>query len=283
MTSPGMPAGQQTVRRHNLSLITAALAAEASSRAELAQRTGLTKATVSSLVDSLLEQGILIEHPAPGARVGRPARPVALNPSGPVALGIEINVDYVAACLLNLPGEPRGQRRAMVDNRLRSPAEIAAQAAELCRELLAGSAVSLLGAALAVPGVVDGDGRLLRAPNLPQLTGSRLGERVAGLLGLPQLLVDNEANFGALAWLRSAPATGANFAYVSGEIGVGAGLVVNGELYRGAGGFAGELGHVVVDRDGPACGCGGRGCVEQYAGQDVLLRGAGQPDPAALE
>jgi predicted NBD/HSP70 family sugar kinase len=69
---------------------------------------------------------------------------------------------------------------------------------------------------------------------------------------------------------------------VSGEIGVGAGLIVGGALFRGAAGFAGELGHVVVERDGPACGCGGRGCVEQYAGLQVLLRDSGQPSLAAL-
>ena len=94
-----MPAGQQTVRRHNLSLVSRAVADAPSSRTELAQRTGLTKATVSSLVDVLLAQGILVEGAAPSARVGRPARPVSLNPDGPVALGIEINVDYIAGCL----------------------------------------------------------------------------------------------------------------------------------------------------------------------------------------
>jgi predicted NBD/HSP70 family sugar kinase len=77
--------------------------------------------------------------------------------------------------------------------------------------------------------------------------------------------------------------TGPDFVYVSGEIGVGAGLVVNGSLFRGSGGFAGELGHVVVEQDGPACGCGGQGCVEQYAGQDVLVRTAGVADLAELE
>ncbi|HET6209617.1 MAG TPA: ROK family protein, partial [Jatrophihabitans sp.] len=86
----------------------------------------------------------------------------------------------------------------------------------------------------------------------------------------------------ALGWLRSVRGAEQDFVYVSGEVGVGAGLVVDGRLFRGSAGFAGELGHVVVDRDGPPCGCGGRGCLEQYAGQDVLLRAADQPDPATL-
>jgi predicted NBD/HSP70 family sugar kinase len=277
-----MPAGQQTVRRHNLSLISRAVAEAPSSRTELARRTGLTKATVSSLVDALLAQGLLVEGAAPSARVGRPARPVSLNPDGPVALGIEINVDYIAACLLNLPGTERGSRRLRLDNRNRRPAEILVRVVELCTALRDEVGAPLIGAALAVPGVVGADQVVLRAPNLPGLTGVELGAQLAAELGLAELRVDNEANFGALGWLRSAPGVGPDFVYVSGEVGVGAGLVVDGRLFRGTGGFAGELGHVVVDRDGPSCGCGGRGCLEQYAGQDVLLRAAGQPDPAAL-
>ena len=278
-----MPAGQQTVRRHNLSLVSRALAEAPSSRTELAQRTGLTMATVSSLVDALLALGLLVEGAAPSARVGRPARPVSLNPDGPVALGIEINVDYIAACLLNLPGTERGSRRLGLDNRNRRPSDILRRVIELCLELRDGLGAPLVGAALAVPGVVGaGDQVVLRAPNLPGLTGIEPGKQLADALGLAEVWVDNEANFGALGLLRSAPGIGPDLVYVSGEVGVGAGLVVDGQLFRGAGGFAGELGHVVVDRDGPACGCGGRGCLEQYAGQDVLLGAAGQPDPAAL-
>ena len=288
MTASRTPAGQQTVRRHNLSLITTALAVEPLSRAELAQRTGLTKATVSSLVDHLIARAIVVERPPASAGIGRPARPVTLNPDGPVALGVEVNVDYVAACVLDLTGTLRCHRHSVVENRARTAAEVIEQAAALAGTVLRELDRPLLGGGLALPGVVGADGTLLRAPNLPALTGTRPGRLLAAALGLPQpqaapLLVDNEANLGALASLRAEPAVGPDFVYVSGEIGVGAGLVVGGELFRGASGFAGELGHVVVAQDGPDCGCGGRGCVEQYAGQEVLLRTAGQPDLERLE
>lgn len=289
MTAPRSPAGQQTVRRHNLSLITTALAAAPSSRAELAQRTGLTKATVSSLVDHLIARAVLVEGQPATAGIGRPARPVRLNPDGPVALGVEINVDYVAACVLDLTGELRCYRHSAVDNRAASAAEVIEQAAAVAGEMLAEFGRPLLGGGLALPGVVGVGGTLLRAPNLPHLMGARPGRQLAAALDVPglrplsELLVDNEANLGALASLRAEPAVGPDFVYVSGEIGVGAGLVVAGALFRGAHGFAGELGHVVVDQDGPDCGCGGRGCVEQYAGQEVLLRTAGQPDLERLE
>ncbi len=280
MTHHANPADQQSVRRHNLGLIVAAVSQQPGSRADLSGRTRLTKATVSSLVDALLAQGILVEGAAPAPRVGRPARPVSLNPAGPPALGLEINVDYLSACLLDLTGEVRGHRQLAIDNRQRSSREIVTQLVELARSL--SLPANLLGAALAVPGVVGSDQLLVRAPNLPGLTGEPLGEWLAAELGVAEIQVDNEANFGALGCQRGA-GTGPDFVYVSGEIGVGSGLVVAGTLFRGASGFAGELGHVVVQQDGPACGCGGQGCLEQYAGQDVLVRAAGVSDPGALE
>jgi len=275
------PAGQQTVRRHNLGLIGAALTAGPSSRTELAQRTGLTKATVSSLVDQLTASRIVVDGEPAATGVGRPARPVRLNPDGPVALGVEINVDYLAACVLDLTGAVRAHRQ--LAHRGGDAESILADAGRLAEAVRDQLGQPLLGAGLALPGVVGGDGTLLRAPNLPSLAGTVPGRRLATMLGLPRLLVDNEANLGALACLRADPGVGPDFVYVSGEIGVGAGLVVAGELFRGVHGFAGELGHVVVTRDGPDCGCGGRGCVEAYAGQDVLLRAAGQPDLERLE
>jgi predicted NBD/HSP70 family sugar kinase len=89
------------------------------------------------------------------------------------------------------------------------------------------------------------------------------------------LTVDNEANFGALAELRLGEGTPSDFLHVSAEIGIGAAVVVDGRLLRGTRGFAGELGHVPVRPDGPACPCGGRGCLEQYAGEEAVLRAAG--------
>jgi len=299
MTSAGMtPAGAQSVRRHNLGLLARAVAARPGSRAELAQRTGLTKATVSSLVDSLLAAGLLVEGEPPGSRPGRPARPVSLNPDGPGAVGLEVNVDYLAGCLLDPTGAVRGQLRVPRDNRALDADQVVDGLAQLyaglvpagrSAGLVPATAVPPLGVALAVPAVVGPTGRLDRVPNLPRLAGQPLAELLGQRLNIGSVLQDNEANLGALGWLRasddssgSAGGRVRDFVYVSGEIGVGAGLVVGGRLFRGASGHAGELGHVVVERTGPPCGCGGRGCVEQYAGQEVLLRAAGQPDLPAL-
>ena len=128
------------------------------------------------------------------------------------------------------------------------------------------------GLAVAVPGLVARDSHtVVRAPNL-EWRDTDLG---ALLPGDWPLTVDNEANFGALAELWLGAGTPREFLHVSAEIGIGAAIVVDGQLLRGTRGFAGELGHVPVRPDGPPCACGGRGCLEQYAGQEAVLRAAG--------
>lgn len=128
------------------------------------------------------------------------------------------------------------------------------------------------GLAVAVPGLVARDARtVVRAPNL-DWQDVDLGALLPGEF---PLTVDNEANFGGLAELWLGADTPGNFLHVSAEIGIGAALVVEGSLLRGTRGFAGELGHVPVHPDGPRCGCGGRGCLEQYAGEEAVLRSAG--------
>ncbi|MBF8189542.1 ROK family transcriptional regulator [Nonomuraea sp. K274] len=236
-------------------------------RAALAERTGLTKTTVSSLVSDLLEAGVVTESGT--VRAGERGRPgVALSLSGHrvATLGLEINIDYLAACVVDLTRTVRLRRTRPADNRNSDPAEILRRLRDLVKETTAEaeeSGLRVIGAALAVPGTVAG-GVLRNAPHL----GWR-DVRVADLADLP-VAIDNEANLAALGelWFGS---RATDFLYVSGEIGVGAGLVVGGELFRGTFGLAGELGHVVVVPDGPACRCGGRGCLEVYAGQDALL------------
>jgi predicted NBD/HSP70 family sugar kinase len=275
------PAGPRTVRRHNAQLVLAALAGGTASRAVLAQRTGLTKSTVSSLVEEFIEQGVLLDRDALPDGPGRPSRPVSLNPDGMLAVGIEINVDYVAVGLLDLTAQLSEFRQVSLDIRGLGAAEIVDVAATLAAELTADSPRRLLGAGIAVAGVVDTDGVVLRAPNMSQLNDYPLQRAIRQRLGGIAVKVENEANCGALARLRTGPAA-QDFAYVSGEIGVGAAIVLDGSLFRGVSGFAGELGHVVIDHNGPSCGCGGNGCVEQYAGLQVMLRNCGESDARSL-
>jgi len=252
------------------------------SRAALAERTGLTKTTVSKLVADLIDGGMVVETGAvrDGER-GRPGVAVQLHGGRVAALGLEINIDYLAGCVVDLTRTVRLRRRLPVDNRSASPAEVIGRLGELGTALVreaAGLGLAVSAAQLAIPGPIDPTSAVVHnAPNL----GWR-DVAVAELLDLPvPVRVDNEANLAALGelWFGAGPAIG-DFLHVSGEIGIGAGVVVGGRLFRGAHGFAGEFGHVVVVPDGDPCRCGGRGCLERYAGQDVLLGTA--PDLAAL-
>jgi predicted NBD/HSP70 family sugar kinase len=264
---------QTSVREHNLALVMRHLAASPRplSRADVAAATGLTKATVSALVEDLLGGRLVSEvEPTPRAGAGRPATGLRLAADGPAGLGVEINVDYLAACVVDLSGELRHHVVRHADQRPRRPEQVLDAASRLAADALeavAGQGLRVAGAALAVPGLVS-DGVIHRAPNL----GWRDVPAPARLAGLP-VRVDNEANLAALGELQASSTT--DFIYISGEIGIGAGIVLDGRLFRGARGFSGELGHVTIRPDGPACRCGARGCLEQYAGQESILAAAG--------
>ncbi|WP_248963062.1 ROK family transcriptional regulator [Sphaerisporangium perillae] len=262
------------MRAGNLAVVLGALDRDGPlTRAALAEATGLTKTTVSKLVADLIDAGMAVESGAvrDGER-GRPGVAVHLSGHRVAALGLEINVDYLAGCVVDLSRTARLFRTQAVDNRAASPEDVIAGLRDLAISMLAdaaGHGLSVAGGIVALPGPVDrSTGTVHSAPNL----GWR-DVPVADALALPlPVLVDNEANLAALGelWFGSGAALG-DFLHVSGEIGIGAGLVVDGALFRGAHGYAGELGHVVVSPDGPACRCGGTGCLERYAGQDALL------------
>ncbi|MFD5324877.1 ROK family protein [Streptomyces sp. NPDC127092] len=278
------------MRRRNLALVLGTVAAHSPlSRADVAGRIGLTRAAVSSLADELIVRGALTEAEAvsSGGRVGRPGRVLAVSDRGPAGLGLEIGVTHLAACVADLRGEPRVWRRVERSNAGRPAGQVLAEAAALAAEAEAEAAALGLrveGRVLAVPGVVSNERRGLveRAPNL--------GWHAVGLADHwpdPDTVPDpdNEANLGALAEYWHAERVMETFVHVSGAAGIGAALVIDGRLFRGARGFAGELGHIPVHPDGAPCACGSRGCLEQYAGDAAVLREAGltrHGDPVAL-
>ena len=291
------PARQSSLREHNLALVLGEVAAAGSpSRARIAAATGLTKATVSSLVDTLLEAGLVAEAGVDGGpRVGRPAAALTLSPAGPVGVGVEVNVDEVRACVVDLAGAVLIRERVLGDLRGLPVAVVLERAAGVLRRVAAEATAGgrrLAGVGVAVPGLVEAGADGVRvAPNLGWQEVSVLPElRHLAALGtdLP-LRLDNEANLAALAELwRGGHRDRAGrpldtFVHVSGDVGVGAGLVVHGELLRGRHGFAGELGHVPVPGSDAPCACGARGCLEQVAGQEAIARAAGLPPGTSVD
>ncbi|WP_438302815.1 ROK family protein [Streptomyces sp. HUAS TT11] len=280
-SSPGrrLPDTQQGMRRRNLARVMHTVSAEGPlSRAAVASRIGLTRAAVSTLVDELIRTGLLEElGPERPGRVGRPGSALTVSGRGPAGIGAEIGVDHLAVCAVDLRGAVRARAVRHGTNRGRPPQPVLGELTALVGRVVAEAEREGLwpaGLAVAVPGLVARDARtVVRAPNLDWHDldlGPLLPDR------LP-LTVDNEANFGSLAELWLGEATPRDFLHVSAEIGIGGAVVVDGRLLRGTHGFAGELGHVPVRPDGPECACGGHGCLEQYAGEEAVLRAAGLP------
>ncbi len=225
------------VRRHHLAVVLGRLRRHGPrSRADLARETGLAKATVSTLVADLMARDLVAEIAGQSGSVGRPATLVAATGMSVVTLGMQIEVDHVSACAADLTGRVVRSERRYGDNRACSPDAVLGRLAEVTASVLdavAGRDVEVVGACVAVPGLVERvSGEILVAPNL---AWSRLElSGLSGVLGLLpgiDVVVENEANLGALAelerWDQGGPAS---FVYVSGGVGVGAGIVVDGHL-----------------------------------------------------
>jgi predicted NBD/HSP70 family sugar kinase len=279
-----MPVDQRTIRRANLSTVLRHVASDGPrSRATIALETGLNKTTVSSLVAELMAADLLVEtgeDEQPGA-VGRPARTLRLNGEAIAAVGLEVNVDYLAVCVTDLSGRVLQRERVDTANAGSRPAPVLTRLARLGRRAIAAAEAGgsrVVGAALGLPGLVDLAGStLVLAPNLGW-RNVRAADELGRRLERPGLAVaiDNEANLAALAehW-EGAARDLRTFLCVTGDVGIGAGVLVGGELFRGMHGFGGELGHVMVEPGGDRCACGSRGCLETVAGQAAVLRRAG--------
>lgn len=282
-------ARQHSLREHNLELVARAVfeVPEPLSRAGVAAATGLARATVSTLVDQLVAAGLVRELPAvTGGRAGRPAVPLIPAPRTVVGLGLEVNVDYLGVRVVDLTGDVVAEQVVPGSFHDSDPTAALARLGEIAREVsgeVTAADMTVAGGRLALPGLVDPRTGLLQvAPNL----GWSSLEPVP-LLGLGELdvRVANEAKLAALAELAGGSDVAApdSFVFVSGDVGIGAAIVVDRALFLGERGWNGEIGHVVVDPAGPRCSCGAFGCLEQYAGKEAMMRAAGLPPDAPLD
>lgn len=270
-----MTVGTESLRRHNTAAVLRALRRLGpTTRAELAKHTGLAKATVGVIVADLEAAGAVVEEGSrPGAR-GRPGRPLVLQPERFVGLGLELNVDYVAAVVLDLVG-----RVQFSESRPAGSADDLLALARAARDQHTGPGRTLVGATVAVPALVRADNRTVAwAPNL-DLAGPGLADDLADLVPGGDVRVTNDANCAAYAESHHGAARGAAHAlYLTGTVGIGAGIVQDGELVRGGAGFAGEVGHMPVGDSAALCGCGRRGCWEASIGLHAMLAAVGMPE-----
>lgn len=274
------------MRRSNLALVLRHLRDTGPrSRAQVAVETGLNRGTVSSLVAELIDRGLVREGDVQrGGSVGRPGQTVELDGRHIGGVGVEINVDYVTAIVLDLANTPVFEHRVALDVQALPPeavldavTELAIRAIDDCAE----RDVMPVGLTLAVPALVERDeGVVAFAPNL-HWTGVKAVDGLRHRLGRPgfPIQVDNDANLAALGEFAMGSRAGTpHLVYLTGETGVGGGVMVDGNLLRGAEGFSGEIGHMPLNPGGDMCGCGRRGCWETMVGLAALLRMAAAHD-----
>lgn len=285
--APGRTLRQSGLRESNLStVLRAALSAtDPLSRAGLATAIATTRSTAGRLVDELVAAGLLTESSA-GHPV-RPGRPGALLAAGPrfCALGLQVNVGFLAARVVDLAGSVVTERVVDGDFRDSDADTVLARLVEVAGATCAAvpDTKVLTGVGLAVPGIVSvDDRRLLYAPNLGWADVD-LGALSGRILPGHQLRVGNEADMSAATVAAPAPGRPGplrDFLYLSGEVGIGGAIVRGGRVESGSHGWGGEIGHVCVDLDGPQCRCGSTGCLELYAGRLALQEAAGRSDDA---
>jgi predicted NBD/HSP70 family sugar kinase len=252
----------------------------ACSRADIARSTGLSRGTVSTVAEELGRADLIREHEPPDDAqrrrgTGRPPTLLSLVPGAAFAIGIDIGHQHVRVTICDLAGEPIADEwtRAQVDD---APAETLDLAHDLVQRALRQAAVTperLLGAGMGLAAPINEDtGEVKAGGILPGWHGVAPAAEMQERLGVSVQLA-NDADMGALGEKVFGAGRGVDdMTYIRLSAGVGAGLILSGQPYRGGDGMAGEIGHVCVDPSGPICRCGNRGCLETVASPVAVAR-----------
>ena len=248
-------------------------------RVAIARRTGLSRTTVSSIVESLLKDGLAREGDTQSAAPSGGRRPtlVHFNESAGVILGVDLGRSHCTILATDLAAHILACESGPFDATL---------GAEVCLPLLVSALRrfvathditwdTVVGLGIGIPGPVDAQqSMLVHPPRMPGWHGVDVQRTLRRELGIP-IRMGNDANMGALGESRYGAGRGlSDFAYLKVGTGIGCGLVIAGNVYRGSRGTAGELGHVTIDEDGPLCDCGNRGCLETVASAPAIVRDA---------
>lgn len=267
------PGSQSSLHRANLERVVRAVRMAGSlTQAEIARTTGLSAATVSNIVRELKDGGTV--QVTPTSAGGRRARSVSLSGDAGIVVGVDFGHSHLRIALGNLAHQVLAEESEPFD--VDSSADQGFDRAEqLVQRLLAAYDISprkVIGVGLGVPGPIDMEsGALGSTAILPGWTGVNPAKEMGKRLGVP-VHVDNDANLGALGEQVWGSGQGSDdLAYIKVASGVGAGLVINGQIYRGPGGTAGEIGHITLDESGPVCRCGNRGCLETFTAARYVL------------
>jgi predicted NBD/HSP70 family sugar kinase len=276
---------QEDAKRHHRSLILQQLFTNGpASRADLARATALTRVTVSDLIGSMIKDELVEELGAPAHdpahnRVGKPPTLVGFVPEAAHVVCLDLSVeDTMTGAVLNLAGDVL-TRRSLATGGVTGPAALSL-VHRLAADLVAEATRPVLGVGVGTPGVVDADGTVLDAPNLGW-ENVHLARSLHEALDLP-VFVANDANTAALGEHTFGQAGEGGLMVLRVGKGVGAGLILGGQLLHGHRAAAGEIGHVVIDPAGTTCACGRVGCLETVLGVPRLRQRLEHDGPEAL-
>jgi N-acetylglucosamine repressor len=242
-------------------------------RAQIARITGLSPATVTAIAQDLIDSNLIVEKEPGDSRGGRRPILLAINPGGGYVVGIKVMEDHLVGALVDL--ESTVLMRGTTPLNDNHPDGLVQAVTDLVNQVLRSYGVEstkLIGVGVGLPGIIDAQKGILRQTPFFDWHDLPIRDMLSEKLGL-SVYIDNDVNtltlteklYGAGQGLR-------DFLVVTIGRGIGLGIVINSQLYRGNGGGAGEFGHIVIDEDGPACECGKRGCLEAYIGEKGLVQ-----------
>ncbi len=274
-------ADQLTVRRLNMAAILKLLRERGTlARADLAKELGMTRNTASNIVNDLLQAGLVIETEYRRAGAGRPGLLLELAPNGGFAIGAEIDINRIIVVAVDFRGNVLLEESAKIDPK-KPKEEIIATAEKLVQSALnwgADEHIRPLGIGLGLAALVDSEnGSLSYAPTLnwENISFRKMWQEKFGI----PVYLDNEANTSALGYFAYADRSNAhNLAYLSIGVGMAAGLILEGHLFRGSNGFAGQAGHMKIKPEGEPCTCGDNGCLITEVAIPALIRKTGKKD-----
>ena len=262
------------------------------SRADLARQLGLSRAAITSIINDLLVGGLVRETTNGPVSGGRRPKLLGINPDGGYVVGIDIGATHLGLLLSDLSAQVLHAIEIPFDVS-RGPETCLAKVDDLLRELLSKADLTLADVSavgVGVPGpVVEGAGAVIAPPIMPGWDHFPIRAHLHKIWNCP-IALNNDAELGAIGeWAYGAGRGERYLLYIKVGFGVGAGLLIDGQVYRGATGSAGEIGHITVVDQGPLCTCGNRGCLEALAGGRAIaeraknaIRNGGRPTQLSM-
>lgn len=244
-------------------------------RADIARRTGLSPATVTSISANLISKNLVLEKSAGDSSGGRPPILLVINPKGGYVVGIKLTETNAVCALTDLEATVIAKSSMVLSGH--NPDQVVNDLTKMVTSFIHEQKISkkqLLGVGVGVAGIVDAEEGILRQSPIYGWENVPLRQMLQSKLNVP-IYIENDVNTLTLTERWFGPGQGVdNFLTVTVGRGVGLGIVVNGQFYRGQNGGAGELGHTAIDPNGPLCACGKHGCLEAYVGDPGLVRAA---------